>query len=342
MSEMIKCAYSLFDEGRKYSGNHRKYLLENAKEICYSPATRERIRLREALGYYGHGRRMLSGRMDIGETELAVMPDGTKAIIDNVPSNTTVAFDVADDGTITHVQEILPTDTGAIVSKLNAGKIGGFSWACPGKDGGRSRPTIMSGFSGFDYVLRPGFSGNRGYLLESADAEDKILECVAAVVHDDKAAEAIVERWKLSSDDSDEALFAAQGQLCELKGQLFESANRLAEEKKQLEAVQKQLADMTSQCMDLKMDQAALRKDVRGILESVCDKLPFIIPDEAMHDMLEGDFTRARAIIEEAAVYDYSHLPIRPVKKETYIRADKHMKEEPEYGTAEYGFSLKL
>ena len=150
MSEMIKCAYSLFDEGRKYSGNHRKYLLENAKEICYSPATRERIRLREALGYYGHGRRMLSGRMDIGETELAVMPDGTKAIIDNVPSNTTVAFDVADDGTITHVQEILPTDTGAIVSKLNAGKIGGFSWACPGKDGGRSRPTIMSGFSGFD------------------------------------------------------------------------------------------------------------------------------------------------------------------------------------------------
>ena len=335
-SELIKCRYSLFDEGRKYSGNHRKYLLENAKEICYSPATRERIRLREALGYYGHGRRAMAGRMDIGETELTKMPDGSMAIVDNVPSNVTVAFDVSNDGTITHAQEILPTDAGAIVSKLNAGKIGGFSWACPGKDGGRSRPTLMTGFSGFDYVLRPGFSGNRGYLLESADAEDKILECVSAVIRDDKQAEAIVESWKLACDDSEDALFEAQGQICELKGQLADSSTKLL-------SVQNTLAQTIAENTSMRMDGVALKNGVRDLLESVRSKLPFFIPEEAMHQMMEGDFTRAQKIIEEAAVYDASHLPLHK-KKETVIekKVDKNMRTEPEYGSAEYGFGLNI
>lgn len=186
----ISCSFSLFDDGCQYTGNHRKYLVANAREICYSAPTRERLALREAYSYYGHGRRILAGRMKIGEVEAVTLPDGGTAIISNIPSNITIAFDVAEDGTVTHTQELLSTETGQIVKGLHESRVGGFSWACPGTDRGSKGITHLSGFAGFDYVLSPGFSTNRGYVLESADAaaEQGILESVAATLHDDSKA----------------------------------------------------------------------------------------------------------------------------------------------------------
>ena len=191
-AQRLNCSFSLLDEGRQYTGNHRKYIIENAREICNSPATKEKIRLREALGFYGHGRRILAGKMNIGEVEAVTLPDGGKAIVSNIPSNVTVAFDVSPEGVVSHSQEVLDTETGKIVSTLHASRVGGFSWACPGVDGGRGKPTRLSGFSGFDYVLNPGFSSNRGYILEgaadTAGQEQMILECLAATVKDDRKA----------------------------------------------------------------------------------------------------------------------------------------------------------
>ena len=75
---------------------------------------------------------------------------------------------------------------GAHAPTLHASRVGGVSWACPGVDGGRGKPTRLSGFSGFDYVLNSGFSSNRGYILEgaadTAGKEQMILECLAATV----------------------------------------------------------------------------------------------------------------------------------------------------------------
>ena len=185
-AQRLNCSFSLLDEGRQDTGNHRKYIIENAREICNSPATKEKIRLREALGFYGHGRRILAGKMNIGEVEAVTLPDGGKAIVSNIPSNVTVAFDVSPEGVVSHPQEVLDTETGKIVSTLHASRVGGFSWACPGVDGGRGKPTRLSGFSGFDYVLNSGFSSNRGYILEgaadTAGKEQMILECLAATV----------------------------------------------------------------------------------------------------------------------------------------------------------------
>ena len=185
-AQRLNCSFSLLDEGRQYTGNHRKYIIENAREICNSPATKEKIRLREALGFYGHGRRILAGKMNIGEVEAVTLPDGGKAIVSNIPSNVTVAFDVSPEGVVSHSQEVLDTETGKSVSTLHASRVGGFSWACPGVDGGRGKPTRLSGFSGFDYVLNSGFSSNRGYILEgaadTAGKEQMILECLAATV----------------------------------------------------------------------------------------------------------------------------------------------------------------
>ena len=191
-AQRLNCSFSLLDEGRQYTGNHRKYIIENAREICNSPATKEKIRLREALGFYGHGRRILAGKMNIGEVEAVTLPDGGKAIVSNIPSNVTVAFDVSPEGVVSHSQEVLDTETGKIVSTLHASRVGGFSSA-----------TRLSGFSGFDYVLNPGFSSNRGYILEgaadTAGQEQMILECLAATVKDDRKAEEYLAGWKLDT-----------------------------------------------------------------------------------------------------------------------------------------------
>ena len=198
-AQRLNCSFSLLDEGRQYTGNHRKYIIENAREICNSPATKEKIRLREALGFYGHGRRILAGKMNIGEVEAVTLPDGGKAIVSNIPSNVIVAFDVSPEGVVSHSQEVLDTETGKLVSTLHASRVGGFSWACPGVDGGRGKPTRLSGFSGFDYVLNPGFSSNQGYILEgaadTARQEQMILECLAATVKDDRKAEKYLAGW---------------------------------------------------------------------------------------------------------------------------------------------------
>ena len=337
MSETIKCQYSLFDEGRQFSGNHRKYLLDNAMEICYSPATRERIKLREAFGYYGHGRRIITKKMEVGEVELATMPDGTKAIVDNVPSNVTVAFEIDRDGTIRHVQEILDTEPGRIVSRLNASRVGGFSWACPGKDGGTRRATVMEGFSGFDYVLRPGFATNRGYVLEAAD-ENKLLESVAAVVGDDKKAELIVENWRLSSESADdEAIFEAQARLGDMQ------ARYDALEKKFQDASER-LGKTESENIALKTAHAKQESNVRGILECLQEAAPFFIPDEVVHQMMEGDFARAKAIFEEARRTDLSQLPLFGNKKGKGEQEVVGLRErdQEDWGSAGYGFALDL
>ena len=222
-AQRLNCSFSLLDEGRQYTGNHRKYIIENAREICNSPATKEKIRLREALGFYGHGRRILAGKMNIGEVEAVTLPDGGKAIVSNIPSNVTVAFDVSPEGVVSHSQEVLDTETGKSVSTLHASRVGGFSWACPGVDGGRGKPTRLSGFSGFDYLLNPGFSSNRGYILEgaadTAGQEQMILECLAATVKDDRKAQEYLAGWELDT----------QARLAALEDAIFESTARQAE-----------------------------------------------------------------------------------------------------------------
>lgn len=332
----IECSFSLLDTGRKYTGQHRKYVIENAREICYLPATRELIKLREAFGYYGHGRRVLDGREDLTVGEVSIiMSKGKPALVSNVPSNLTVAFEVGEDGQVTHTQEILDTETGKIVAGLHASRVGGFSWACPGTDGKWSRPTRLSGFSGFDYVLQPGFSGNRGYVLESASAQggDLILESVAAVVGDDARAEQLVAGWRLD----------AQNRLTEMENAIFESEKRfvesMAERKDMAERLKRAKADRDKASAALATEKAHFS----GILKNISDSLPFFIPEAVMHELLEGDFTRARGIFESARRFDFSQFPVgrkengEEIEYRFLPRAEKNS-----YGTTAYGFDLEL
>lgn len=326
-NQKISCSFSLFNEGRTYTGNHRKYLVKNAREVCYSPAVREKIRLREALGFYGHGRRVLAGRMNLGEVEAVTLPDGSSAIVSNIPSNVTVAFDVGEDGTVTHTQEILNTETGRIVAGLHGSRVGGFSWACPGSDGGKSGVTRLSSFAGFDYVLNPGFAHNRGYVLEAASARaDAVLESVSSVLQDKALAQKYVKAWMLDDTRAaslEEELFVLEA----------ENAERVAE----CAALKKAILESASQRDMALQEKETIEQNMLGALAILRDALPVFLPESATKAILAGDLDRARAIFESAARIDFSQYPVGRGAWEKPAPAMPPTRREPEFGTAEYG-----
>lgn len=333
MGKTIECAFSLLDTQRKYTGTHRKYIIENARNICYSPVTREKISKREAYGFYGHGRRILCGRpsLEVQEVDVITLPDGKQAMVSNIPSNVTIRFEIDESGMVTHSQEILDTETGRIVEGLNASKVGGFSWACPGKDGGTKTATLLTGFSGFDYVLSPGFSSNRGYILEAAN-RDMVLESVSAIIGDDKRAEQLVAGWQFEGNslaDLEDAIFESRNQYYELKGQNEELATKIA--------------SLEAQNISAHGALQAANAKYEGILARVLDSLPIFIPESIMHELLDGDFTRARNIFESAARMDFSQYPLGKNATETPQLPIKNQQSElPEYGSTAYGFDIAL
>ena len=58
-TEIIK--YSLADRGRKYRGKDRHFNIAAVVAAINSPATQERVRKRDMLGYYGHWPRVKFG-----------------------------------------------------------------------------------------------------------------------------------------------------------------------------------------------------------------------------------------------------------------------------------------
>lgn len=307
--QIITCEFSLFDQGRTYTGHHRKYVLENAMAISVDPEIRERIRLRECLGFYGHGRRVMAKKMRIGEVETVKLPDGTTIVVNNIPSNVTRALDIRSDGTIYHQQEVLDSEPGRIVAQLHASKIGGFSWACPGADGGRVKPTSLTGFEGFDYVHAPGFSGNRGYVTESAEGaavtQDQILECVSRVVGDDKKAEEYLKAWQ-----ADAILEAA-----DLRERLISADAGVADTLAALDMKTAEFEALTAQERAAVLRAQETEARLNGLVTLIAESAPFFIPDDVMHAMMEGDFAKARGIFESAERIDFSQFPIGKPRK---------------------------
>ena len=256
-------------------------------------------------------------------------------MVSNIPSNVTTKFNVSADGTVTHAQEILDTETtetGRIVSRLNESRVGGLSWACPGNDGGSKSPSKLTGFAGFDYVLNPGFSANRGYVLESAHS-DMLLESVAAVVGDDKKAEQLVAGWRMDE----------LNRIPEPGAAVFESGARFFKAVGEKDELQKQLTEAVMESARIKGELEKTKGVFEGAIRLLADDLPFFIPEEVQHAMLEGDFNRAHVLFESAKRVDYGSLPLPGVQfKPEYIPLQSQHREDPEQGTAEYGFALKL
>jgi hypothetical protein len=263
----------------------------------------------------------MAGKIRIGEVEKVEMPDGSMAVVENVPSNVTTFFEIDKDGNVDHHQEILGTNQpGKIVSGLNQSKVGGFSWAMGGSDGGQHGATRVSSFEGFDYVMNPGFSANRGYVLESAGARDMILESICKTGIDDKVAEKYLENWAAS----------AQVQAIELEeklasAEIFESA--LIEKSEALAA-----------------ENEAFKKQAEGrqALITECAKNSTVVIPAGVADALismanEDDFNKLVGFFESAGHADLSRYPLPGVEREKIMVEKYPVKRKPEYGQAAAG-----
>lgn len=321
MPEIIKCRFNLFDEGRDYTGHHRQYVLENARKVCYAPATREGLRLREKLGYLGHGRREMAGKVRISEVEKIEMPDGSMAVVENVPSNVTTFFEIDQKGNVDHHQEILFENApGKVVSGLNKSRVGGFSWAMAGRDGGAHGATRVTSFEGFDYVMNPGFSANRGYVLESADgkSKDMILESICKMGVEDKLAGKYLESWTASAQ-----VYAMELEDKLANAEIYESALREKNE-----------------ALDLRVKELEDQVLARRTLIAECARNHAVVVPENVADALIGmaseeDFNTFIGFFETAGTADLSRYPLPGGRREKIVvPGHRGGTVPPEYGQA--------
>lgn len=207
--------YNLKERGRQYRGQERNF---NIKAICDSingHACQERIATRAMLGYFGHKMRILAGL----EPQESVVIGGKYNEVE--PAIVTTHLKAYPDGTIEHQTEFLDTEPGKRAARLHAQKIGGFSSAIDEK-----RPE----FYGFDFVLDPNFSTNRGYALDS----------VSGLTFDAVMAEAVAEEEEFflrSLGDKDRIIEQLQAALDSANGENEQLLSMLASGRYSPEAV---------------------------------------------------------------------------------------------------------
>lgn len=177
-TELIR--YNLAERGRTFSGKERNFDIPRVAAEINGPKAQERVKHRDMFGYYGHWPRIAFG-MNPAE---GGMVDGKVVKVE--PALVTVHLQAFDDGTIEHQAEFLDNEAGNVAWKLYKNKTGGFSSAIS-----EHRITGRPVFYGFDYVLEPNYSTNRGYelvldsvgTLDSVDAFNEYQGHVTGMAH---------------------------------------------------------------------------------------------------------------------------------------------------------------
>lgn len=152
-TDLIK--YNVRDRGRKARGQDRNFDTVALAKLINGASVQERVRHGDMHGYYGHWPRQVLG-MEPSEGGIV---DGK--VISIPPALRTIELRADPDGTIYHRAEFLDSNEGKIAAKLFSSKTGGFSSAIDAVPG--TNPAVPKGFFGFDYVLEPNYSTNRGH-----------------------------------------------------------------------------------------------------------------------------------------------------------------------------------
>jgi hypothetical protein len=107
------------------------------------------------------------------------------------PAIRTTFLEADNNGNLTHQTEFLDTQEGKDAYDLYQNKVGGFSAAMTTVPKGVTE--IPVSFYGFDYVLEPNFSGNRGYTLQfdSVPNDPILLERFDSIEDDSEVGELI-------------------------------------------------------------------------------------------------------------------------------------------------------
>lgn len=172
--------FNIFNDGRKFNTAPQSYLLESVLNVARAGATKERIKLGEAVGYFGHTIRELTGKLKPAEMEVVTVK-GKSVVINVEDAVRCTAFDCDEKGNVTHTEEFLDSDAGKLAYANYKRGVGGFSWAMRGN--GSSIPSVAVEFAGFDYVNQPNFIplNRQGLLLASMrdeNAQDMLLASI--------------------------------------------------------------------------------------------------------------------------------------------------------------------
>ena len=151
--------YNLKERGRKYRGTDRDYNIPQLVKYINGNECQEKVKNRDLVGFYGHWARR---RFGMNPNEGGLHEDGKPFYIE--PAIVTTYLKASDNGNIEHKAEFLKTDSGAVAEKLFSSRTGGFSSAIEGSRDGWF-------FYGFDYVLEPNYTNNRGYMLDDCDVD---------------------------------------------------------------------------------------------------------------------------------------------------------------------------
>lgn len=166
--------FNVTQRGRKFRGQDRNFDTVALANLINGPEVQEMVKHRDMHGYFGHWPRVKFGMRPI---EGGVL-DGRHVSLE--PALVTTMLKAHPDGTIEHEAEFLDTASGRIAERMYRSKTGGFSSAIDVKRvGGKQMPT---GFYGFDFVMEPNFTKNRGYELALDGVEDEaMLDAVATM-----------------------------------------------------------------------------------------------------------------------------------------------------------------
>ena len=186
--------FNLSNDGRKLGANKRNYIIQSVKDMISNENTKELLRLKEAVGYYGHKPRERANKLFIGESEI-VNINGNSVVVDNVPASRTTDISVDEKtGVVTHTQEILDTPSGKIINALIEAGQGGWSWATGGRD--TQQASYAKTFAGFDYVLQPNYLSldHPSMLMESVgDRESAMFESLSRIGIDEESARKVLK-----------------------------------------------------------------------------------------------------------------------------------------------------
>lgn len=147
--------FNVQDRGRKHRGQNRSFDTAALAALINGGSVQERVKMGDMVGYYGHWPRIKFG---MNPSEGGIV-EGKQVALE--PAIRTIYLKASPDGTIEHEGEFLDTNAGRLAERLYRSKAGGFSSAIDVKTAGSKQ--IPRDFYGFDYVLEPNFTKNRGY-----------------------------------------------------------------------------------------------------------------------------------------------------------------------------------
>jgi hypothetical protein len=176
--------YNVSERGRQHRGTDRRFDLRALQGLVNGGEVQERVKNRDMHGYYGHWQRMTFGMKTGLIPPETVVVDGK--VVNIEPAFITTYLRADSDGNIEHEAEFLDNASGKIAARLFGSKTGGFSSAM--KTVPRGNLGVPMIFAGFDYVLEPNYTTNRGYELafdsvEMPDGESVMLDSVMHFQH---------------------------------------------------------------------------------------------------------------------------------------------------------------